>query len=160
MSYTAKNEHVQARQLKTRRLVLPLSVVGHATPNSKTVTVDEPSVLFVQFEGTTQDLMTVAAGAFDTAGELSALTLTAADDSDGKLNVLIRCGEEVDKVLGARIHLLNAAAETGVEGAYPTGTSTGITSLGDKIVLYFNTTADFSAAATTVWTVEVEYVAD
>ncbi len=156
MSYDAKNEQVRSRQLKTQKLSLPFSVVGHATPGSKTIVVDDPSILFLQFEG--KDGMTVALGAFDTAGELSALTLTTADDSDGKFNAVIRIGEALSKVLSAKAVLRGSATQTGIDGEYVTGASAGITSGGDKIVLYFNTTAAFEVAATTQWVIEVEYV--
>jgi hypothetical protein len=153
MSYEAKNEFVRGRQLKVQRLVLPFSITGHATPASKTIVRDDAGLLFINTEGISG--ITVAAGAMDTDAELAAITFTAADDSDGIINLCVRVGEDLDKVLLAR--LSKRGANENVNGTFPTGATSGITSVGDKVVLNVDTATDFSAAATSNWVLELEY---
>jgi hypothetical protein len=157
MAYQSKNQGVEARRLKTQRLVLPFSVVGHATPASKTITRDDPSLLFLNFEGISG--ITLALGAVDTAGELSDITFASATDSTGVFNVLVRVGETVEKVVLARL-CKRGAVEANVCGTDPTMSvgAAGITSAGDKIALNFDCTTDFSVAATSRWALELEYV--
>lgn len=158
MSYDAKNELVRARQLKTQRLVLPFTVVGHATPASKTVSQDDPAVLFLNFEGKTG--ITLALGAVDSAAELSDITFATATDTTGIFNALIRISETVQKVIVARITKRgDATATNSVNATFPTMSvgALGITSVGDKIVLNFDTATAFEVAATSYWAIEVEY---
>ncbi len=157
MAYQSKNEGVQARRLKTQRLVLPFSVVGHATPASKTVTRDEPSILFLNFEGVSG--ITLALGAVDSAGELSDITFASATDSTGVFNVLVRVGEQVQKVVLARL-CKRGAVEANVCATDPTMSvgAAGITTAGDKIALDFDCTTNFATAATSRWALELEYV--
>lgn len=155
MSYDAKNQLVQGRKLKSQRLVIPFSVVGHATPASKTVSVEDPGVLFLNFEGVSG--ITLAAGAVDTAGELSDITFAAATDTTGIFNILVRVGETVQKVILARVHKTGGAEN--VNGTFPTMVigALGITSVGNKIALNLDTATDFSVAATSRWALELEY---
>lgn len=158
MSYDSKNELVQGRRLKTQRLVLPFSVVGHATPGSKTVTVDDPGVLFLDLEG--KNGITLALGAVDSAAELSDITFASETDTTGIFSALIRVDEAISKVLLARITKRGGASATdNVNATFPSMVvgALGITSGGDKIVLDFDTATNFATAATSYWAIEVEY---
>jgi hypothetical protein len=156
MSYPSKNELVQGRQLKTRRLVIPVLITGHATPANKSVSYDEPALMFLKLEGTGQDHITLARGAVDSAGELSAITFASVDDSDGILSVLVRCGEAIDKVCSVKLVKRNGAEL--VVGTAPTGATQFITSGGDKVVANFDTATDLSAGNLSC-VIEIEYVA-
>lgn len=154
MSYDSKNELVQGRRLKTQKLSIPFKVGFHATPASKTITNDEPALLFLKVQGI--DRITLAAGAVDSAAELSAITFATATDTTGVFNALVRVGEQVKKVCYARI-TSRAGASDIVAATFPTGATSGISSAGDKIVLNLDSARDFSAADGD-YCLEVEYV--
>lgn len=154
MSYDAKNELVRARQLKVQKLSIPFFIDANATPASKTVTRDEPALLFLNVEGISG--ITLAAGAVDSAAELSAITFATATDATGVFNALVRIGESLLKVCSAKI-VSRAGASDIVAATFPTGATSGITSVGDKIVLNFDAGRDFSSADGD-YCLEVEYV--
>lgn len=153
MSYDSKNPLVQGRRLKTQRLCLPFSVTGNAVPASKVITRDDPALLYLGMEGLNG--LTVAAGAFDSSAEQSAITFATATDSTGVFSLLVRVSEPVGKVLLAR--LSKVGADENVNGTFPTGATLGISSVGDKIVLNVDSATDFSVAATSSWCLELEY---
>lgn len=144
-NYYSKVDRSLGRELKTKELIIPFTVTHNATPASKTIGNDEPSMVFTSFEGLNR--ITLADGAVDSAAELSALTFQTAADSTGKFSVLVRVGETVRKVLVCEVLERNVLA-TGerLSGQYVTGSSSGITSVGDKIVANFDSAKDFSAA--------------
>jgi hypothetical protein len=142
--YESKNPLVKLRQDKTESLVLPFKLTANATPASKTYTNDEPGILFFNFQGLTG--ATVAAGAFDTAGELSAITWATATDTTGVFNVVVRVGDQITKVVSATCSRNAVATGEIIKATFPTGATTGISSAGDKIVLNFDSAVDFSAA--------------
>lgn len=154
MSYDAKNELVRARQLKVQKLSIPFLVVANATPASKTVTIDEPALLFLNVEGISG--ITLAAGAVDSAAELSAITFATATDSTGVFNALVRISEPLAKVCLARIVSRNSTSDI-VAATFPTGATAGITSVGDKVVLNFDAGRSF-ASVDGNYCLEVEYV--
>jgi hypothetical protein len=129
-------EAVQGRQLKVQELAIPFTIAGHATPASKTLTSDEPSVLFIQTEGKTQ--ITAAAGALD-AGEATPTFSATATDSTGVINLLVKVGEQITKVVSAEVQ--DRAA--GVAQICYIDTNP-LSANGDKICL----DADLSAALT------------
>lgn len=95
--YEAKDSLVRGAQLRTQELVLPYTYVGNATPASVVVTVQDPSILFIETESTSA-VGTSDISALITSGE----TYTPADvsdDSDGEYNMLVRIKEKVKKVL-------------------------------------------------------------
>lgn len=155
MSYPSKHELVQGRQLKTRRLVIPVLITGHATAASKSITYDEPALMFLKTEGL--DHITLANGAVDSAGELSAITFASANDANGIFSVLVRCGEAVDKVCSVKLVKRNGAEQ--VVGTAPTGATAYITSGGDKVVANFDTATDLSAGNLDC-SIEIEFVAN
>lgn len=134
-SFSPKNELVQNRQLKVQQLVIPFTITGNATPASVAITRDEPALLFLKTEGVNQ-----ITAALDTADGTP--TLTAADDSDGIFNLMVKISEPVGKVMSARVQSRNAAAIVGCTLA----NTTGITAGGEKIVLNCDTAVDLSAA--------------
>lgn len=153
-SYQAKQELQSRRQLKVQKMSIPFLITANATPASKVVTRDEPGILFLNVEGISG--ITVAAGAMDTSAELSAITFATATDSTGVFNACVRVGEQIAKVCSARI-TSRAGASDVVAATFPTGATTGITSVGDKIVLNLDCGRDFSAANGD-YCLEVEYV--
>lgn len=155
MSYPSKHELVEGRQLKTRRLVIPVLITGNATAASKSITYDEPALMFLKTEGL--DHITLARGAVDSASELSAITFVSPDDSDGKFSILVRCGEQVDKVCSVKLCKRNGAEL--VVGTAPTGATAFISSGGDKVVANFDTATDMSAGNLDC-SIEIEYVAN
>lgn len=154
MSYDAKNELVRGRQLKVQEVAIPFLITANATPASKVITRDEPALLFLNVEGINQ--CTVAAGAFDSSAEAAAVTFATPTDSTGVFGCLVRINEPVQKVVSARI-VSRAGASDIVAATFPTGATSGITSLGDKIVLNLDCGRDFSAANGD-YALEIKYV--
>lgn len=136
MSYIAKQELVQNRQLKVQELAIPLSITGNATPASVVVASDEPGIVFLKTQGV--DKIT-AALAGDTAP-----TLVAQNDANGLFSVMIVIGEQIQKVLSAE--LVSRSAHSTADSAKLANT-TGITALGDKIVLDCDTAVNLSSAS-------------
>jgi hypothetical protein len=158
--YTPKNNDTMNRQLKVQRLVLPFVLTANATPASKTHTNDAPSLLHLKFEGTGQDYTTTGNGGFDTSAEATAVTFATSSDANGVFSALIRVGEQVSKVISCRCIRRGVATGENVQCTFPTGATSGITSLGDKIVVDFDSAVNF---ATTNYdaVIEVQYtVAD
>lgn len=166
MSYDAQSSMVREVQLKAQRLVLAFSVVGNATPASKSSTVDDPSVLFLRMEGTGQDNITVASGALDSASdsptgsnETSPTYTDAADDSSGIINCLVKVSEPIKKVLRATCQRVSTT-ESDANDAYTVslGDADGISANGDKILLTITGTA--LTSGTQNLCLEVEYSVD
>lgn len=143
-NYDAQNELTRARQLKVQRLVIPLFIDYNATPASITYVSDEPGMIFVNGENVSQ--ITLVLGAVDTAAELSAITFTSPDASDGIFNVLCRVGEPIAKVCSVKLHRRNSSTDVTITGTAPTGATAYITSAGDKIVANFDTAVNFESA--------------
>lgn len=145
MSYQAKDSAVRGRQLKVQRLSIPLSIpVGAASTAN-----DEPSVLFLRTASS--DGITVALGALD-SGQ-TAPTFVAPANATGKFAALVRVGEQVRKVVSAKL-----VSRSGTECvAVAMANTTGIDSIGDKICLDCDSAVDLTAAALDS-TLEVEYV--
>jgi hypothetical protein len=139
-NYQAKNELTLSRQLKVQELAIPLFVTANATPASKTVANDEPAMLFINTEGISQ--ITLANGAVDTAAELSAITFATATDATGVYSMLVRIGEQVSKVVSAQV--IRRDGNEVISCTFPTGATTGISSLGDKIVLNADSAVNFA----------------
>lgn len=99
MSFEAKKSQVRGRQLKVQRLVIPFKITANATPASKVITSDEPSLLFLKVEGI--DQITEASGALASGETLP--SLASATDSTGVFNLLVKIDEEVEKVCLVRV---------------------------------------------------------
>lgn len=141
-NYQAKDEKVLSRQLKVQEIAIPLFVLHNATPASKTVSNDEPSLLFINTQGISQ--ITLANGAVDSAAELSAITFASASDANGVYSMLVRIGEPIKKVVSAQV--IRRDGNEVISCTFPTGATSGISSAGDKIVLNADSAVDFSAA--------------
>lgn len=137
MSFQAKESLVLGRQLKVQRLVIPFVITGHATAASKAIVTDEPSILFIATEGLSH--ITVAKGAIDSGETVPTFDLTA-DDSDGKINLLVKVGEAISKVVQAQV--INRVDGT-LEPAYVDATATSEN--GDKIRINCDSDVDLSA---------------
>ena len=133
-SYYAKQELVQNRQLKVQSLSIPLSITGNATPASVVVSSDEPAILFIKTQGV--DKITPALNG-DTAP-----TFVSQVDATGLFSVMLVIAEQIQKVNCAQLIRRSAHATDSAKIA----NVTGITALGDKIVLDCDTAADLSAA--------------
>jgi len=134
-NYNAKQDLVLNRQLKVQELAIPLSITGNATPASVVVASDEPGIVFLKTQGV--DKITAALNG-DTAP-----TFVAQNDGNGLFSVMIVVGEQIGKVLCAQLVRRNAHAADSAKLA----NTTGITALGDKIVLDCDTAVDLSAAS-------------
>lgn len=124
-SFQAKQSNVLNRQLEVQRLVIPFTVTSNATPASKVITNDEPSVLFMNFEGITG--ISIAAGALVT-GEV-APSLASATDSTGVFNVCVLINEPLVKVM--HMEIVSRTIASGIVKpaailAFSTGTNGGM----------------------------------
>lgn len=153
--YEPKDSQVRGRQLKVQRLVVPVVINADGTPEDKTFDIDEPSLVFLKTQG--KDDITVASGAVDTQAELDAITFMASDDMNGDFSILIRINEPVVKVMSVKGA---DNANFGIYGGtFPTGATSGITSLGDKIVVDMSSGVDLSTDSIDM-ALEVEYVVE
>ncbi len=134
-NYYAKSELVQERQLKVQELALRLAITGNATPASVVVAVDDPAVLFLKTEGV--DKITAALDSGD-----GSPSFVAQVDANGLFSAMIKVGEPIKKVLSAQ--LIRRTAH-GVDTAKLANT-TGITAVGDKIVLDCDTGVNLASA--------------
>lgn len=157
MSYEAKQSQVRDRQLKVQRLVIPFTVVGHATAASVSLSCDEPALMFFQSEGVNQ-----ITDALDT-DETATYTDTAPGDSAGELNVLIKVGEDIEKVLGCQLYNRDADGFGGPDATdvkANLGSATGITTGdgGGKSIMLSIDTGETHATGTHLKCIVVEYV--
>ena len=134
-SFYPKSELVQNRQLKVQRLVIPFAITGNATPASVAISRDEPALLFLRTEGVNQ--ITPALDAAD-----GTPTFVSQVDANGLFSIMVKVGEQVQKVMNA---IIIRRATHGLDTCKLANTS-GITAAGDKIVLDCDTGVDLSAA--------------
>lgn len=147
--FEAKKTLVRSAQLKVQELVLPYKIVGNATPASAVVTIDDPSVLFIETESTS------AVGGSDISALLDSgetLTIEAADDSDGEYNALVVIGEKIKKVISveARVRATGAVIPCTFPSTAPadaiTSSVEGGTDADDAVVFSVDHGADLTAA--------------
>lgn len=151
MSYQAKDSTVDNRQLKVQRLVIPFTITGNATPASKVIAADEPSLLFFKTEGL--DQITVASGALESGEVLP--TLATATDSTGVINALVKINEPLAKVMSVKVIGRTATAldKQGTILAFTTGS----TNSGKSIVCNLTTAVNLASASIDA-ALEVEYI--
>ena len=92
-NFPAKDSLVLGRQLKVQRLVIPFSIVGHATASAVSISKDEPALLFIKTEGVDQITAVVDGSP----------TLTSANDANCIFNILVNVGESIAKVMHANV---------------------------------------------------------
>lgn len=148
MSYSPKDSAIAAQALKVQELVVNFSILGNATPASVAISRSEPGFVFLKTEGV--DQITAALDSGD-----GSPTLAAANDANCVLNVLIKLNEQVAKVCGAVFHKSNGAENVPVYLA----NTTGITALGDKIVLNLDGATALNTGNTLAGCLVVRYVA-
>lgn len=150
MSYDSKDSQVQGRKLKVQKMSIPVAITSNATPASKVVAVDEPSLVFVNVEGIAG--ITSAKGAIGSAETLP--TLATATDSTGVINVLVKTNEPLLKVMSVKL-VGRGATQLFKQGeilAFTTGTGGGT-----SIVCNITTGVNL-ASASIDGCLEVEYV--
>lgn len=106
MAYEPKDPGVRGRALKVQELAIPFAITYHATAASKVVVSDEPSILFLNVEGITG--ISTATGAL-ASGEV-APSFATATDSTGVINLLVKVGEPMIKVMSAVVFSRAVAA--------------------------------------------------
>lgn len=148
--YQAKDSGVLQRQLKVQTLVIPFTCSASATPSAKVVTNDEPSILFLNFQGNTG--ITQANGALE-AGE-TLPSLATATDSTGVINILALIHEPLVKVMRVTFAPRNGA--TGATGTVLAFT-TGSTNSGQSVVANITTGVNLTTTAIDACIV-VEYI--
>ena len=151
MSFESKVAAVRNRQLSVQELCIPLKVTANATPASVLLRNDEPAVLFLRSQGV--DQITVASGALE-SGEVATYAV-AANDANGIFNLLVKVGEPIGSICSAEI----IGRVTGVQQPCFLGSTSGVTSVGDKIMLTCDSTVDLSTTDLDACLV-VRYVVD
>ncbi len=109
-TFDAKQDLVRGRAQKVQKLSIPLTITANATPASKVVHTDEPSILFVNVEGIVG--ISTGTGALAT-GEVPP-SLQSATDSTGVINVCVLIGETMVKVM----HLELISRDVSAAGGY------------------------------------------
>ncbi len=148
-NYQAKDSQVFGRQLKVERLTIPFSIVGNATSTSVVASSDEPSLMFFATEGVNG--ITAALGSSETA-----TFTTAANDTSGIFQILLKTSQPVVKVCQARMSL----PATGVAQVVQLGSATGITTGaggGNSIMLVGTASVTAHSGSTFAGCLEVEY---
>jgi hypothetical protein len=114
--YYPKSYPVMQRAIEVQRLVIPFVINSNATPSSKVLQEDEPSVLFLQTQGATQ--ITTSSGALDPGEAVPPFDL-AASDASGAFNLLVNVapgevpvsnGDQPIKIMHAEISDRNTGA--------------------------------------------------
>lgn len=99
MAFQSKVARVLARQNKVQKVSIPFTITYHATPASKVLASDEPSILFLQVEGI--DNITEAKGAI--ADDTTLPTMSAESDASGIFYAAFNLGEDVLKVVSCKL---------------------------------------------------------
>lgn len=150
MSYPAKDEVIQNRQLKVQRVSIPFTIVGNASAAAVVPLNDEPARLFFQTAGVNQ--ITAALATNETA-----TYTTAAADATGVFRGFLKVNEAVEKVVSLQcFNRVSGAAELAFLGS-ATGITTG-TAGGKSIMLVVDSATDFTGANTLNACLVVEYV--
>jgi hypothetical protein len=145
-TYNSKDSLVLDRQLKVQRLVIPFKIVGSATSANVVISCDEPSIMFLATEGVDQITDALA------DGETASYTQSP-DDSDGKFNIFVKVGEEVEKICQSRV----SNRTTGVQSPSFLGDADGLSS--DKNMMISVDSADNIASSSTFeYCLELEYI--
>lgn len=114
--YLELSEKVQDYKLKERRLCIPFTITGNATPASKLVGQDL-QVMYVRTQG-----LTAAADAVDAGGNFA-----SPDDATGVFGILFAPGKPARKVLRIAVEQRNGSSATNkvqvtaLKGASTTG---------------------------------------
>lgn len=149
MSFEAKQPQVRARELKVQSLSIPLKIIGHATAASVVPSCDEPSLLFMKTAGVDQ-----IAAALD-SGDVATFSTSAAD-ATGVFNVLVKIGQNVQKVVCAQL-----IQRDGVVAQFAKlGSASGLSSLGQSIMITCDCSVDFTGANTFDGCLRVEFICD
>lgn len=155
-SYYPKDDQVERRSLLVQKLTIPLFVTANATPASKVIVSDEPSLLFYNTQGNGN--CTVAAGAFDTSAEAAAITFASATDTTGIFSVLVRTNEQNPLVKVMYVRIVRRDGNESVMGTPCSGSAQFLTSVGNKIVADFDSAVNL-ATTNGDYCLEVEYIA-
>ena len=117
-SYYAKNPLQMGNQLRHQSLTLPFKIGSNATPASVSISMDDPSILFLKTQGV--DQITPALSSGETAP-----TYIAPNDGTGVFNVLVRISEVLVRVDSAL--LISRTTGEVVALSLPSAPSNGIT---------------------------------
>ncbi len=144
-NFYAKDSLAMDRQLKVQKLTIPFTITASATPASVVITSDEPSILFFQTEGVNQ--ITAAKA----SSEVATYT-TSPVDANGTVNIFVKVGEAVAKIMYAN------AYDRANGGSQPVklGSASGLSSL-SNMMLTLDSSQDFSSTNADYCLV-VEYV--
>ena len=147
----SQNPSVRNHQLKHESLKVGFTIVGHATPGSKTHTVDLPGIMILRTEG-----ITTAADALET------ITFTTAVDATNACFGILIDGSElgsIRKVKGAKLTQVLATGTAIVTRAPNSGVPTAMLTAGGNIAIEFLMTGTDlgSGAETAVCLLEIEY---
>lgn len=150
MSYDAKNELVEDRQLKVQRLSIPLTIAGNAVAASVVCRNDEPAILFLQTDGVDQITGALA------SGETATYTV-ATSDATGVFRALLKIQEPLAKVVAAYACRRDAFELVPARLGSASGLTTGSAG-GKSIMLAIDCALALNAANTLDACLIVEYV--
>lgn len=121
--YLDISDKVQDYKIKQRRLCIPFSITGHATPASKVHASDLNGVLYLRSEGKTAE-----ADAVDADGNF-----TTPVDASGLFGILLNVGDSVRKVMRASVEQRSGSTATNKDQAVALqgDSSSGITENGN-----------------------------
>ena len=115
------NSDAEGYSLRERRLIIPFSIVGHATAANKTVSTDLPACLLLSTEGLTADATAADSGT----------SFTTPVDSTGIFGCLVRNVGTVSKLLDVQVVNLSPGTATVTRKG---SASTGVTASGNIAV--------------------------
>lgn len=129
--FSFANSDAESYWIRERRLIIPFSIVHHATPASKTSSNDLPACLILSLEG-----LTATATAAD-----AACSFTTPVDSTGIFGCLVRNIGTVSKLLDVQVvNLSSGTVAVTRKGA----STTGVTASGN-IAVSVDSSLDLSA---------------
>jgi hypothetical protein len=155
MSFNPQNESTAQAALEVQTLVLPFEITGSATAASVVFKSHYPALLFAKTQGV--DQCTEAAGALDSDDTVP--TFASASDSGGDFGIIVRVGEEIEKVVSCMVEIASAE-NAGANGIYCSAPSTGIVAGGalDKIAMDVKNAPAFNTSVTVKGCIVVRYI--
>lgn len=147
-----KNEFVMGVENKTKRLVLPFTIVGHATPASVTVSIPDSAVFAIKTEGV-DGIANLKES--DETVTISNSTISDANSIFG-MYVKVEPGV-VSRVCAAHVTVMLPAANGAVKSCVYEGTA-GVTDKGNILLSVDLTGPALNAANTLVGSLVVDYL--
>jgi|SRR5271165_4378951 len=150
-----RNDRAFQRAVEVQRLVIPFYITHNATPASKVLSTDEPTICFLQAQGVTQ--ISVANGALNPGESSPPFDLSAAD-ATGDFNLMVNLQDQKDSVVKIMHAQISNRANGAVYPCYHNSTNPDIAGPNSNQML-LNCHSSVNLASTDIdGCLEIEYI--